>query len=79
MVKLIWEGKSEKPANLKELKDRFLNYYKTFEVHPEGNGQKIQNNLYREDWRNKLFWGNNMEVLYHLLAIMALVNQLLLI
>ena len=67
MVKLIWEGKSEKSVKLKELKNRLLNYYKIFEVHPEVNEQKIQNNLYKKDWRNKLFWGNNMEVLYHLL------------
>ncbi|MFX1409850.1 MAG: DNA methyltransferase [Promethearchaeota archaeon] len=67
MVKLIWEGKSDNFAKLEDLKNKYRYYFKKFEVNSKNNEIKNQNSLNKEVWINKLFWGNNLEVLYHLL------------
>lgn len=67
MVELIWEGKSNKFIDLRAIKNKFLNYYEIFESYPEFNERKTKKDFYKELWRNKLFWGDNLRVLYYLL------------
>ena len=58
MVKLTWENKSNISENIKDLKTRFLNYFETVDL---GIGDFRGNN-----WRNMLFWGENLDVLHYL-------------
>lgn len=67
MVKLIWENKKEKASKSEDLKNYTPNFFKSFEYHPIEYYEKLTEFKNSQDWRNKLFWGNNLEVLYFLL------------
>jgi len=67
MVKLIWKDRTEIIDKVKELKKKYHNFF-----------QKIKSISYQFDtddnigrketpWRNQLYWGNNIDVLFHLL------------
>jgi len=58
MVKLTWENKSNISENIKDLKIRYLNYFETVDL---GIGDFRGN-----DWKNMLFWGENLNVLHYL-------------
>ncbi len=58
MVKLTWENKSNISENTKDLKLRYLNYFETINL---GLGD-FQGN----EWKNLLFWGENLKVLHYL-------------
>ncbi len=58
MVKLTWENKSNISENIKDLKIRYLNYFETVDL---GIGDFRGNN-----WKNMLFWGENLNVLHYL-------------
>ena len=62
MVKLIWENKKDLLNNISRLKNEFRDYYERIEV-------ISQNNMvsYNQNWKNLLFWGDNLNVSYHLL------------
>ena len=62
MVKLIWENKKDFLNNISKLKTTYRDYYKRIDaIFP--NAEVIHN----QDWKNKLFWGDNLKVSYHLL------------
>ena len=58
MVKLTWENKSNISENIKDLKIKYLNYFETVDL---GIGAFRGNN-----WKNMLFWGENLNVLHYL-------------
>jgi adenine specific DNA methylase Mod len=58
MVKLTWENKANISKDIKDLKIRYLNYFETVDL---GIGDFRGNN-----WKNMLFWGENLDVLYYL-------------
>ena len=58
MVKLTWENKLNISENIKDLKKRYLNYFEDVDL---GIGDFRDNN-----WKNMLFWGENLNVLHYL-------------
>ena len=62
MVKLIWENKKDFLENISKLKTTYRDYYKRIEVIFQNN--EVTTN---RDWKNMLFWGDNLKVSYHLL------------
>ncbi|MHA1391124.1 MAG: DNA methyltransferase [Promethearchaeota archaeon] len=58
MVKLTWENKSNISENPNDLKLRYLDYFETVNL---GLGD-FQGN----EWKNLLFWGENLKVLHYL-------------
>lgn len=63
MVKLIWENKKNNIPKLEDIKKFHSNFFKSFEslTHIGNTKRKITNNS--KFWVNKLFWGDNLEVL----------------
>lgn len=67
MVKLIWEKKTYANANFANLRKKYSNH---FEISITGSSSDNKQTLIDSkfsDWKNKLFWGENLEVLYFLL------------
>jgi len=58
MVKLTWENKSNISENIKDLKLRYLDYFETVNL---GLGD-----FHGDEWKNLLFWGENLKVLHYL-------------
>ena len=58
MVKLTWENKSNISEIIKDSKLRYLDYFETVNL---GLGD-FQGN----EWKNLLFWGENLKVLHYL-------------
>ncbi|MFW9785951.1 MAG: DNA methyltransferase [Candidatus Heimdallarchaeota archaeon] len=67
MVKLIWENKRDITFSLEKLKREFSNFFESFRSDSSFFRQEQSFELYSKIWRNKLFWGDNLEVLYYLL------------
>ncbi|MFX1504416.1 MAG: site-specific DNA-methyltransferase [Promethearchaeota archaeon] len=67
MVKLNWKNKTNLIDNIEELKKKYYNEFKPF----NGilNDSRINSNYLSssDNWINKLFWGDNLEVLCYLL------------
>ncbi|MBY9007482.1 MAG: site-specific DNA-methyltransferase [Candidatus Lokiarchaeota archaeon] len=66
MINLNWENKKDFIDNLNLNIDQFRNKFQniTFLLNNEKKISKIDNN--NSSWNRKLFWGNNLEVLYYL-------------
>ncbi|MFX1347155.1 MAG: DNA methyltransferase [Promethearchaeota archaeon] len=66
MVKLIWEKKDSvsKPEDIEKYTP---NFFKAFEHHSSSDIEKLIEFKNCQNWVNKLFWGNNLDVLYFLL------------
>ena len=65
MVKLIWNNKKEsKPEDLKKFTPSF---FKVFESHSFDDKKKLKEFKKSRTWMNKLFWSDNINVLYFLL------------
>jgi adenine specific DNA methylase Mod len=65
MVKLIWNNKKDsKPEDLKKITP---NFFKTFESYPFDEIEKLKVLKNSQAWINKLFWSDNISVLYFLL------------
>ncbi|NVM18147.1 MAG: site-specific DNA-methyltransferase [Candidatus Lokiarchaeota archaeon] len=62
MVKLIWENKKEFSNNISNLKSHYHAYFEEFDLNFPSN-KRISN----QERKNLLFWGDNLEVSYHLL------------
>ena len=58
MVKLTWENKSNISKNIKDLKLRYLDYFETVNL---GLGD-----FQGKEWKNLLFWGENLKVIQYL-------------
>ncbi|TFG22424.1 MAG: site-specific DNA-methyltransferase [Promethearchaeota archaeon] len=67
MVKLVWEDKNNITNDIEKLKKKYLSYFKKIDILSsfyEIHAKKEKNS---NKWKNKLFWGENLEVLYYLL------------
>ena len=64
MVKLIWDNKSDVNNNIEDFKKKYINYFEKINFTSES---KSLTGKHTTNWTNKLFWGENKEVLYHLL------------
>jgi adenine specific DNA methylase Mod len=61
MVKLVWDNK--KNCKLEDLNNYSLNYFRQFEKYPN----TLKSSVDSDSWSNKLFWGDNIKVMYYLL------------
>jgi len=66
MVNLIWKDKRDKITDLENLKITYSNFFKIFETHSIPTNEDNQKKTLKH-WKNKLFWGENLEILYYLL------------
>ena len=66
MVNLIWKDKRDKLTDLENLKNTYSNFFNTFDTHSVLASKDLKEKKI-ETWKNKLFWGENLEVLYYLL------------
>ena len=64
MVKLNWDNKSDINNNIEDFKKKYINYFEKINFTSESKSLTRKNTT---NWTNKLFWGENKEVLYHLL------------
>ncbi len=67
MVKLIWQNKKENTLKSEDLKKYIPTFFKTFEYHSLNDKEKLEGFINPQFRSNKLFWGNNLDVLYFLL------------
>ena len=67
MVKLIWENKKNNIPKLVDIKKFHSNFFKSFEGFTHTGNIKRKTTNDSKVWMNKLFWGENLEVLYFLL------------
>jgi len=67
MVKLIWDTKADITGNLEKNKNQFKNRFKPLNDLSYSGNLGIKEWLKKESWRNKLFWGENKEVIFYLL------------
>ena len=67
MVQLIWKNKKDITDNIQNLKNFYKDKYEVFKIQPEFKEffKFVQKN--EKVWKNKLIWGDNLEVLFHLL------------
>ncbi len=66
MVKLIWEKKSYISDKVESLKSNYQDFFQKIETIKISQKQKTLDYSVHQNWRNKLFWGENLNVLYHL-------------
>ena len=67
MVKLIWEKKADIPNNFEYLKKKYLKFFKKIHFNSELGEIETPDRSNYNIWKNKLFWGDNLQVLYYLL------------
>ena len=67
MVKLIWKNKKDNYSKLEDLKEISSDFFNSFEYHSFNSNEEGKDNHNPKIWSNKLFWGNNLEVLLFLL------------
>ena len=67
MVKLIWKNKKDIYSKLEDLKDFPPDFFYTYEFHSINSNKERKTINNSKLWMNKLFWGDNLEVLLFLL------------
>ncbi|MFX1275090.1 MAG: DNA methyltransferase [Promethearchaeota archaeon] len=67
MVDIAWRNKNDITPNIKELKKQHETRFKQINFYSNSSPSKCQGNKSVKNWTNKLFWGDNAEVLYYLL------------
>ncbi|MFX1257135.1 MAG: DNA methyltransferase [Promethearchaeota archaeon] len=67
MVKLIWENKSDISTNFEKLKKKYRNKFKCIEKIDNLYHKNYQSKSSKQYWTNKLFWSDNLNVLFYLL------------
>ncbi|UCC20604.1 MAG: site-specific DNA-methyltransferase [Promethearchaeota archaeon] len=67
MVKLVWENKKDITSKLEELRNYNPAFFKSFEHHSFRRNQESNIHNNSKFWVNRLFWGDNLEVLLFLL------------
>jgi len=65
MVKLIWKNRTDSKVKVKDLKIEYQNFFQRIESISFLFDK--EDKLKETSWRNQLYWGNNLDVLYHLL------------
>ena len=67
MVKLIWKNKTDLTPKQDFFKKKYHDYFKAIDYSLINIRSKNLNKNPINSWKNKLFWGENLEVLYYLL------------
>lgn len=67
MVNLIWKKKADISPKIDNLKKEFSNFFEPFIIDSSIEALDIPIKSFYKEWKNKLFWGENLEVLFHLL------------
>ncbi len=67
MVKLVWEDKNNITSNIDKLKKKYLSDFKKIEILSSSSETHAKKKNFSYKWKNKLFWGENLDVLYYLL------------
>ena len=67
MVNLIWEKKTYTKVNFVKLKNKYSNHFEPSIIDSSSDNEQAHTNSNLSEWNNKLFWGENIEVLYQLL------------
>lgn len=67
MVQLIWKNKVNITDKIQNLKYFYKDKYEIFKIQPEFKEIFKFDQKKDKAWRNKLIWGDNLEVLFHLL------------
>jgi len=67
MVKLTWDKKKDANINRVELKKKYSNFFEDFVNNLSFGNEQVPINSKFSGWKNKLFWGENLGVLYSLL------------
>ena len=67
MVNLIWKSKSDITSNLENLKTKYSNFFNRSKILSDYNHLGIKFKEFSTDWKNKLFWADNLQVLFYLL------------
>ena len=67
MVNLIWKKKADISSKIDNLKKEFSNFFEPFIIDSSIEARDIPIKSFYKEWKNKLFWGENLEVLFHLL------------
>lgn len=67
MVKLIWKEKLDRIPDFENVKISFSNFFECLKLKSSFDKEDIQINSISKKWSNKLFWGDNLKVLYYLL------------
>jgi adenine specific DNA methylase Mod len=62
MVKLIWDSKESNSNKIFERKNKYSKGFEKFETFP-----KNSNSFNEDDWKNSLYWGDNLEVSLNIL------------
>jgi adenine specific DNA methylase Mod len=67
MVKLTWENKTDINEKIVKLKKKYNKFFEDSIDNLSFGDGKVPSNSNLNSWRNKLFWGENLKVLYSLL------------
>jgi adenine specific DNA methylase Mod len=70
MVKIVWENQKALADDiLNTYKEKYRDYFEKIKIKPSKSEESsiLKNNLESNIWSNKLFWGDNLDVIYYLL------------
>ena len=67
VVELIWKNKTDRTSNLESLKTKYSNFFNPSKILSNYNHFGIRFKEPSKDWKNKLFWADNLEVIFYLL------------
>jgi len=67
MVKLSWNNKTDITFNIENLITKYSNFFENINNLLDYNHLEIRCKEFSDDWTNKLFWADNIEVLFYLL------------
>ena len=67
MGKLIWDNKTNITKNIKFLKTKYKDFFDKVALDNSSVEVQTLNGTNHQKWKNKLFWEDNLNVLYHLL------------
>ncbi|MFW9872896.1 MAG: DNA methyltransferase, partial [Candidatus Thorarchaeota archaeon] len=67
MVNLIWKEKADITPKIDNLKKEFSNFFEPIIINSTKEDDNIYIKSFYKNWKNKLFWGENLEVLINLL------------
>ncbi len=62
-IKLIWENKKDNLSIWEDLERYHPDFFKSFEHHSSNSNIDYETIKNSKFWKNKLFWGDNLEVL----------------
>ena len=66
MVNINWKNKFNITGDIENIKLRYKNIYENLDIFTDLNNFQLKQKQPSDIWKNKLFWGDNLEVLYFL-------------